>query len=296
MKLIKNVILTVITGLLFVWISYSAPAFNADWMGKDIWYTESFEKVSSYKTLKDNIRSIFFPDTTWKWGKLFDKLRIVAIWLAFLFIVRAWAMFVLYADDESELKKAKINMVYIIYWAFLIFWAAWILWKTLNVWSETNATQVVSHTQNGVIWTILIFLKSFAYYLSVILMIYYWYSMMSAQEKEDKIKAAKTWVLNIILALIAIKILDYIYLIAQNNTFVTKWSNFILWTWKILWWILWVVIILALLYSAVLLISSRWNEESWKKAKTIVTNVFLVIIVLFMFIVIVFDLFKNFSS
>jgi hypothetical protein len=95
--------------------------------------------------------------------------------------------------------------------------------------------------------------------------------------------------------LIAIKVLDYVYYIAQQKEFVKEGSSLIGWAGKILGWVLWIIIIVALLYAAVLLIVSRWNEDSWKKAKTIIRNVFLVIFVLFLFIVIIYDLFKNFS-
>ena len=271
------------------------PTFDAD---KKLWYADSFD-VSSKKSLEENIYSIFFPlPKGVGWGNvLFNKIRFISVWLAILFIIRWWAMFILNADDENELKKAKLNMLYILYGGFLIFWAAWILWDVLKVWLDnTNATNTVVATQNKIIWFVLIFFKALAYYAAIILMVYYWVQIMKAQEKEDKIKAGKTWVINIILALIAIKVLDYIYYIAQNKSFVQTGWSFISGAGKVLGWVLWVVIVLALLYSAVLLITSRWNEESWKKAKTIVRNVFLVIFVLFLFIVIVFDLFKNFSG
>jgi len=272
----------------------AAPAFNEN---VDIGYSKSFKNiVSDKKSLADNIYALFFPSTTWWGGVLFDKIKLIAIGFAVLFIIRWWAMFLLYADDENELKKAKLNIMYMWYGGFLIFGAAWLLWKVLWVGADTNTTNAVLATQNNIIWWILIFFKSLAYYAAIILMVYYWVQIMKAQEKEDKIKAGKTWVINIILALIAIKVLDYIYYIAQNKSFVQTGWSFISGAGKVLGWVLWVVIVLALLYSAVLLITSRWNEESWKKAKTIVRNVFLVIFVLFLFIVIVFDLFKNFSG
>jgi hypothetical protein len=52
---------------------------------------------------------------------LLDKLKLVAIGLAILFIIWGGAMFLLYADDENEIKKAKLNIMYIGYGAFLIF-------------------------------------------------------------------------------------------------------------------------------------------------------------------------------
>ena len=274
-------------------ISYAVPNFNNQW--KDIGYNIS--EVWRWAELKDNIMNLFFPRSSWnQWWIIWDKLLVVAVWLLFLFLIRSWALFVLWADDDGELKKAKLNLVYILYWAFLIFASVWLLWNILHVWWNTQASDVLIHTQRDIIWNILIFLKSIAYFLALIMMVYYWYQIIQAQEKEDKIKAWKNGVLNIILALIAIKVLDYVYYIAQTSNFKNKAWDLISSSAKVLWWVLWVIIILAIIYSAILLFTSRWNEESWKKAKTIIRNVFIVILVIFLFIVILYDLIKNFSA
>ena len=296
-KLLFGLLLSFVS--LFSAFSLAAPSFN-DWIIKKLdnwlWYSKSFDdSVSSDKSLADNIYYLFFPSTTW-WGwVLFDKIKTIAIWLWLLFIIWAWAMFVLNADDENELKKAKSNILYLWYAMFLIFGAAWLLWKVLWVGSDTNVTNTVLATQNNVIWAILIFFKSMAYYIAIIMMVYYWFKIMQSQEKEDKIKTAKTWVVNIIIALIAIKVIDYVYYIAQQKNFMTTGSTFVYGFAKILGWLLWVIIILSLIYSAFLLITSRWNEEDWKKAKKIIQNIFLWVFVIFLFIIIVFDLVKNFS-
>ena len=292
--MIKKIIILI---SLFLWAlvgsSFAVPTLDAN-QGKHIWYNIS--AVNRHMSLKDNIWNLFFPNA-WRWGGIiWEKIRVIAVWLLFIFLVWAWALFVMNANDDGELKKAKNNILYIFYGAFLVFASVWLLWSILSVWQEwTTANTAVIATQRDIIWTILIFFKSAAYYLAIMMMVYYWYMIVQAQEKEDKIKAAKTWALNIILALIAIKVLDYVYYIAQNRNFKEQAGNFIVWAWKILWWVLWVLLVLAILYAAVLLVTSRWDEESWKKAKIIIRNVFLVIFVLFLFIVILYDLIKNFA-
>jgi len=281
----------------FIWLVFAAPSFNnLEWTEK-IGYAGSFKDSVKYdKSLADNIYALFFPSTNGNGWAIFNKIKIIAVGLAFIFLIRAWAMFLLYADDENELKKAKLNIIYLFYGAFLIFWAAWLLGKVLWVWADTNATNTVLSTQNNVIWWILLFFKWLAYYVAILMMIYYGYKIIQAQEKEDKIKQARTWILNIILALIGIKVLDYVYYISQQKNFLQTSSSFLAGFWKILGWVLWVLLVVALLYAASLLITSRWNEEAWKKSKTIIRNVFLVIFIVFLFIVIVFDMIKNFSS
>ena len=285
-----SLFLLTITGLSFA----TPPTFDNNQL-RHVWY--NITAVNRHMSLSDNIRNLFFPNTWRGWGIIWEKLRVIAVWLLFIFLVWAWALFVMGADDDGELKKAKNNILYILYGWFLVFASVWLLWSVLNVWQDgTTADTTVIATQRDIIWTILIFFKSAAYYIAIMMMVYYWYMIVQAQEKDDKIKAARTWALNIILALIAIKILDYVYYIAQNRNFKNQAGDFIVWAWKILWWILWVLLVLAILYAAILLVTSRWDEEAWKKAKIIIRNVFLVIFVLFLFIVIIYDLIKNFAG
>lgn len=305
--MIKKIVLSFV--ILFLWffsfISLAAPSFNSV-RDENLWYNKGFTKngalwikqdiISRNRSLKDNIMDLFFPSASDGW-KIWTKIRDISVWIVFLFLLWAWSLFVLNSGDDTKLKEAKSNILYIFYWIFLIFGSVWLLGSVLNVWwNNVTATNTVVNTQNKVLWSILIFFKSAAYYIAFIMMVYYGYKMMQAQEKEDKIKTARTWIINIILALIAIKVLDYVYYIAQSDSFVWQASNLMTWIAKVLGWILWVIIILVLIYAWFLLISSRWNEEAMKKSKKIIQNVFLWVFVLFLFIVIVYDLVRNFSA
>ena len=283
-KIIVSISLFLIS---IIWISFAVPSFENTNKLKKVWYNLSLH-VSRNASLENNIRNLFFPSAK-SWWLIWDNLKIIAVWLLFIFLVRAWSLLVMNADDEGELKKAKLNLLYILYGAFLIFASVWLLWSSiLDIWWDATTWQkVLVNVQNKVIWNILIFFKSAAYFVAILMMVYYWIKIIKAQEKEDKIKAARTWALNIILALVAIKVLDYIYYIAQKSSFKSDALNFLTATGNVLWWILWVLLILAILYSAILLVTSRWNEEAWKKAKITIRNVFLVIVVVFLFIAIV---------
>jgi hypothetical protein len=60
------------------------------------------------------------------------------------------------------------------------------------------------------------------------MLVYYGYQMMIAFDKEDKIKAARTGILNVILALVFIKVIDFLYYIAQQDSFGDEANNLIL--------------------------------------------------------------------
>ena len=297
MKIFKYLLILIISifsfFLFLVSSSYSsAPSIDNIWKG--IWY--NLEQVKANEKLENNIKKLFFPSSRGNWWTIWNSLRIWLVWLLILFFIRAGLLFVLKAWDEWELKKAKTNLLYIFYGAFLIFWATWILWTVLNVWWHTSASSIVEKTKWDILVGILIFFKNLAYYAAFIMVTYYWYKLMQAQEKEDKIKAWKNGILNVIIALIAIKVLDYLYYIAQQSDFRDQAQSFLSSTWKLLWWVLGSIIIFVLIYAGVLLVTSRWNEEAWKKAKNIIRNVFLIVFIIFLFIVIVYDITKNLNK
>ena len=51
---------------------------------------------------------------------------------------------------------------------------------------------------------------------------------MAATDQEEKLKTAKTGILNIIISLVAIKVIDYMYYIASVPTFGSDAANVIL--------------------------------------------------------------------
>ena len=72
------------------------------------------------------------------------------------------------------------------------------------------------------------FLKAFAFFYAIVMTIRYGIQFMKALEKEDQIKTAKKGITNVLMALIFIKVIDFIYFIAQSGQFVSKAKNFML--------------------------------------------------------------------
>jgi hypothetical protein len=66
---------------------------------------------------------------------------------------------------------------------------------------------------------VLSLLKALAFFLAIILLVYTGIKMMQAFDTQEKIDAAKRGIINIIIALIFIKVIDYLFLIAQQPEF-----------------------------------------------------------------------------
>lgn len=93
------------------------------------------------------------------------------------------------ASDEKKVLMQRMNFLYIFYGAFLLFGATWILGTALNF--NAGSQALVDSLQNNLLFQFLSFLKAGAFFLAIILIIYYGFMMMRAFEQEDKIKAAR---------------------------------------------------------------------------------------------------------
>jgi hypothetical protein len=71
-------------------------------------------------------------------------------------------------------------------------------------------------------------LKAFAFFYAIVIVIWYGLLMIRALDKEDAIKSAKTGLLNVIIALIFIKVIDFVFFIAQDVSFASRLKQFLL--------------------------------------------------------------------
>lgn len=92
-----------------------------------------------------------------------------------------------------------------------------------------------------------------------------------------------------------IKVIDYIFYIAQTPSFGTKAADMIVNVAVVLGWVLGSLFVLALFYAGYLMITSSGKEEAFKKAKSIIINIFVIALVVFLFLLIVYQVFNEFA-
>ena len=97
------------------------------------------------------------------------------------------------------------------------------------------------------------------------------------------------------IALVFIKMIDYIFYIAQTPAFGAKAADMIVNVAIVLGWILGSLFVLALFYAGYLLIASSGKEEAMKKAKSIIINIFIIALVIFLFLLLVYQIFNEFA-
>ena len=258
--------------------------------------------VSKDKTLRQNIVELFYPNDWDGWNRIFNVLRDMTLWVMIIFIVIAWASLLMWWKWD-DMKKSLWSLMYImlgwlfIYMANRLFWSVlhfdgdaltqweWIWWvKESLVWA------------NSVMFKILSAIKAFAFFLAIIMIVVTWFKVISAGEW-DKWKKLVKWLINVVVALIIIKWVDFIYYMAADSTnFAERAADFIINVAKIFAYIYWIIIVLMVFVAWYLYITDWWSWSWFKKASNILVNILLSWLILFSFLLILYQIFAEFST
>lgn len=309
-------------GLLIVWLvaisSYSqaqiAPSFGQNfgrYLTSDT--PDEFGRVENVfnlcirrdLSLRENIIRLFYPSklpptfnvdegcASARWGIFRDIFRRLWVALLFIFFIFAGIQLVIRANDDEARKKALMSMLYILFGWFLFLWSTWILGDVLNIANLQWSEQLWENLENNLFLQILTLLKWLAFFVAIVFLVFYGYRIMAATDQEEKLKTAKTWILNIIIALVAIKVIDYMYYIASVPTFGSDAANVIIQIATVLWYIIGAMFMLSIFYLGFLLLTGRGEEETVTKAKNIVVTILLSALVIFLFLLIIYQVMKE---
>lgn len=278
--------------------SDKVPNFNDDFIR---WVTQWEEKVydpskfgiDTSKSFMDNIKNMFYPNDT-GWGRMRNIVQYLGVGLFIGMIIYVGIMFLLNADSPDKIKNAQNNMLYLAYGGFLFFaWAAVIniLLTGNDAW--TGSATLVANIQNKLLLNVIAVLKSIAFFTAFVMIIRYGIKIIQAYDKEDKMKTGITGIINVLAALIFIKILDYVYLMAQKQDFKSRFVDFVIEASKVIWYILGWVMVIYLIYAWFQMVVSNWDSERSKKARTTIKSIFLGAIVIFLFLMIIYTLIKD---
>jgi len=118
---------------------------------------------------------------------------------------------------------------------------------------------------------------------------------MAVSDQADKIKNLIRWIMNVVVALVIVKVIDYIYYMAQLPNFTTEATAFIIEIAKIIWFIMWAVLVVMMFYSWFLMLTDQGKSENIKKAKNIIIWILLAALVIFTLLLIMYQIFAEFA-
>ncbi len=270
----------------------------------DMWISEEF-------SLKDNIKCMLYPSSyvyTINWtpcssaggGKLRDALRYIMVWIVFLFIVIIGIRLLINNpdSDKDDTKRALKSIYYIIIGALLFFWGIWIVDTAINF-GQLQGTESLAHNlsswSDSLVFKLISVVKILVFFIAIVMMVVYWFKIMYAMDKAEEAKKHLKGVTNILVALILIKVVDYIYYVAQLKDFTVKAGDAIISIAKIMWFIIGWGAVLMVFYAWYLFLTDQWSEEKMKQAKNILINILLVGLVIALFLLIIYQVFNEFA-
>lgn len=285
---------------------WNLPQYERDFANQltDGWWVLDNKEVDKGRTLRQNVITLFYPSELWdKNNALYRVIRDITLWIMIIFIVWTWGSLLLNRKPE-ETKKSLWSLLYILLWWVFVYAANRLFWEVLHfsndqftigqtwVWWFTDAFI----WKNSVLFVILSAIKAFAFFLAIIMIVVTWFKVVAAWEWEKWKKLVK-WLINVVVALLIIKWVDFIYyLAADSSTFVKNASDFIINVAKVFGYIYWVVIVIMVILAGYLYITDGWSWSNFKKASNILINILLSALVLFTFLLIAYQIFAEFQS
>lgn len=286
--------------------SSNLPQYEQDFTKPLIegWYVIEKSDVKRDNTVRQNIKTLFYPSVDWQ-NLMYHVIRDITLWVMIIFIVMAWASLLLNKKPE-ESKKHLTSLLYILLWWVFIYASNRLFGDVLNFWSSADS---FTTWQTGMAWVtdafiwkksvlfvILSAVKGFAFFLAIIMIVITWFKVVAAWEGEKWKKLVK-WLINVVVALLIIKWVDFIYyLAADSKTFVSNASDFIINAAKVFAWIYGVIIVIMVIVAWYLYITDWWTWDNFKKASNILVNILLSALVLFAFLLIAYQIFAEFQT
>ena len=288
--------------------SYQAPSYYDNFSKYLIEWEEehvfNLPWVSADKSFSDNIRCLFYPSTynscgsTNRWWAIWNVIRYIWYALVVLFIVISWIKLLVSGSNADKVKSSLSSLLYIILWSVLFFGCIWILWSVLKFETVGGTEWLTDNLKSGntsLLFFILSFGKAFAFIAAILMIVIYGFKVMSSSDKSEKVKAGLKWLLNVIVALVIIKVIDYVYYIAQLPNLVSEATTLIIEIAKLLWFIIWALMVIMLFYAGFLFITDQWSSENMKKAKNIIVWILVTALVIFALLLIIYEIFREFA-
>lgn len=256
-------------------------------------------EVKKESTLRQNIVALFYPS---EYGKnaIYEVIRDMTLWVMIAFFVRAWAS-ILFNRKPEDVKKTLWSLVYILIWWVFVYGANWIFGSVLDF-NESSFTaegswiEWVEKATKGVFFVVLSAMKAFAFFLAIIMLVITWFRVIAAWEWEKWKKLVK-WLINVVIALMIIKGIDFVYYIAADTWgFVENAANLIINIAKVFAYVYWVIIVIMVIIAWYLYMTDWWNWANFKKATNVLVNILLSALVLFAFLLILYQIFAEFQK
>ena len=289
MKMKNNIKYIILLIIAIIWISFIWDSFASyEIEGSELIEKESMIIISSTNPI-DSIESI--------WFNILGIIKLAIEWILVIFIVYIWAQMIwsMWSDEEALSKSKKqimysviavlfINMPWDLYLSFHKD-IPWNVWNKMNTWwflnnlGESNmffdAFNFWYTFWDQIVWFLSVLISSIA----IVMIVYEALKLISSRWREEKITEAKNKVVYSILALVFVWIIQvwksfaFSFKVSEITNIFSNLADLALF-------FAWPIAFFFLTIAAYYYITSAWDEEKVKKAKSIVINTVLATLIL----------------
>ncbi len=245
--------------------------------------------IDSSWTIEDNIEKA--------WFSILTTIKYILSWILIIFIVYSWIQMIISMwTNEEQLSSSKRQLWYTLIWLVFIN-IPWTLYKVfvsdkwqIDWWiSGTWASQVSQQSENVFInnllfaqtinWWIIMFIETIIFSVAVFVIILAGIRIITSRWQEDKITESKNKIIWSIVWLV------FIWFIESWQAFIYRgeisdWANIFETIENLALFFAGPVAIFFLTLAWYYYITSNWDEERTKKAKSIITNTVIATLIL----------------
>jgi heme/copper-type cytochrome/quinol oxidase subunit 4 len=147
--------------------------------------------------------------------------------------------------------------------------------------------------QRGLFFQILTLLKGAAFFFAIVMVVFTGVKVIAAADA-DKSKKIMSGVLNVVAALAIMQVVDLIYYMASAENFAEQAMEFIFTVARIFGYIYGSIAVLMVFYAGYSLLTDAGGGDGFKRAKNILINLLVSGLVLFGFLLILYQVFAEF--
>lgn len=224
---------------------------------------------------------------------IFWMAKLIIWWLLVIYIVYAWVMLIMSRwTEEEELSSSKRQIRYAIVWILFIN-IPWTLFNAFdtrgsNAWqgissagflSSSNSGVLVTDEFSGVFYMVVYFLEVIIFFIAIFMFVLAWIQIIASRWKEEKLTEWKNKIFYWTLWIIFLWVVESWKYIAFSGS-ISEWTWLFNTLLQLALFFAWVTVIFFLTLAWYYAITSAWDEEKVKKAKSIVINTLIAILIL----------------
>lgn len=242
-------------------------------------------------------------NVTWISVRIFQVIKTLILWLAIIYMVYIWIMMIVAMWNDEDLKTQKRQLWYTML-AFLFINIPWTLVSifsdkkfkeditlTVNpnnfVANETNVNWNIFFNSgkflNKITWdtfSIVAFIEVIIFLSAIISILQAWYYLLLSNWSSDNLIKARKRGVYTVLALISVMVMEAWTILAFNWKITTEWQEIFSRLANLALYFAWPVAIIFLIVAWFYFVTAAWNEDNIKKAKSIVINTFIAVVIL----------------